>query len=595
MTKAMKWLRWAMCLVAAVCCLWGAGLQAATFDDVTVTELAVPRPAYHQHGYVEYRFVLFNSSPGRTHQVTLRIPGESWGMSGSVSRTVTLAPQAQARMSLWMPMTSYNGQGVRVLINGVRQDGNIPIDTPDQGHYYSSFTKQVLVSQEVDSRFRDEMTSILQDIHSSSSSVEFGVRTTMPVAQWSESWLGYSSFDGIVMTQREWASAPESVRQAIMGSVEAGGSLLVVGQFTAPARWQNRLSSWQEYQSGLRVSHVMLGRVGQIPAERLLGWTQSQYQANEKALWEPVSATQNVQLAISDANNAFSVTDSLGVPTRGMLAIMMLFAILIGPVNMFVFARYNKRLWIFVTIPLAALVFSLGVFGYTIVADGINAWGRASSLTILDQRQGHATTLAWLGYYAPLQPSDGFMFDEDTEITPQTGDDTWGYSRSEAASHVVDWSQGQHLASGWISARVPTHLVVRKSQARREKLVVSRADDGTITVVNGLGSDIHRLALADEKGNVHYARDIPAGQQVKLSTQSESSHETTFAPMTNAISVESWRRDPAALTAAHRLTPNSYHAALAEPVFIQQGLSRMKQLTSESVVYGLYTFENQGE
>ena len=47
----------------------------------------------------------------------------------------------------------------------------------------------------------------------------------------------------------------------------------------------------------------------------------------------------------------------------------------------------------------------------------------------------------------------------------------------------------QHLAHGWVSARVPSHFHVRKTEARRERIQVI-SDNGQLKVVNSLGAPI---------------------------------------------------------------------------------------------------------
>lgn len=594
-----------LALMAAALLQWliAGQVLAATFDDVTVNEQALPRPSVHAHGYVEYRYVLFNESQDKTHKVRLVIPGNTWGNSGQVSRTVTLLPRAQGLVSLWVPPVEVSGQGMRVFIDGQLQDHGLDVTMVQGASYYhrssssTNFSREVLFSQGVDSRFRDELSVIREKLAASSygsSNDEFGTRTTVPVNQWSESWLGYSAFDGVVMTQNEWRTLPGPVREAICSWVETGGSLLVVGDFAVPKRWAHKNWEWGVSSTKTpKVQKTGLGKVGQIDADMILGWSEEDLKAADARLWLSRFATGPMD--ISAANNAFPVTDSLGVPARGMLAIMLIFAILIGPVNMIAFARRNQRLWVLVTIPAAAVLFSACVFGYTMIADGVSAVGRARTLTFLDQTSQRAVTLGWLGYYAPLQPSDGLHFDMDTELTPQVGDNSGmrmhGGTESESA-RMTDWSADQHLATGWISSRIPSHFTLRKNQIRRERLEVSQDEQGNVTVVNGLGSDILTLHLADGKNKVYMSNGpVAAGQKVKLQRVNETAGQ-------GGISEEIWRSDPTAIRVDRpvgTLGANYYLATLREEVFIEQGLANLKEWNTESTVFGQFTMNSEKE
>lgn len=584
-----------MTLALAVQVIFCATVQGETYGDVSVTEQAVPQPSVRRHGYVEYRYVLFNDSSDKQHQVRVVVPGNSWANSGQVSRTVTLLPKAQGRMSMWLPTVEANGQGARIYIDGRMQEqlvGSSQISS-SYANMSGSFDDVVLFSQGVDSRFRDELSAIKAKSSGGgySASKEFGQRTTMPVSQWSEAWLGYSGFDGLVMTQNEWRSLSGSVGDAIYSWVEAGGCVLVVGEIELPQRWQNHQVSWTHTSvPDLRVAKIGLGRVGKIGADRLLGWSDSQLKEAGNMLWSR-PGSNIVPMDISEANTAFPVTDSLTMPARGMLAIMLLFAILIGPVNMTVCARLDKRLWTLVTIPVAAVIFSAGVFAYAMLADGISAVGRSSTLTFLDQKNHRAVTLGWLGYYAPLQPSGGFHFDQDTELTPLIGGVMRSYRGSDSqTSRLVDWSTDQHLTAGWISSRIPTHFTLRKSQSRRERLEVTQDQKGNVTVVNGLGSDIITLYLADDKGQV-YTTDvtIAAGQKVTLTRIAQQ-------PGMAGASAEYWQGDPSKLQLSSpvgALGPNYYVATLRDEVFVRPGLENLKSWKTESTILGRFTINSQ--
>ena len=68
------------------------------------------------------------------------------------------------------------------------------------------------------------------------------------------------------------------------------------------------------------------------------------------------------------------------------------------------------------------------------------------SLTVLDQRNRTAVTMARLALFAGLAPPGGMRFSPETAVfpvIPTTNEPTGGY---------VDWTQTQNLASGWLPA-----------------------------------------------------------------------------------------------------------------------------------------------
>src|SRR6185369_4423911 len=153
----------------------------------------------------------------------------------------------------------------------------------------------------------------------------------------------------------------------------------------------------------------------------------------------------------------------------------------------------------------------LVVFVYSYLREGITPDTRIAGLTVLDQANRRAATVGITAFYCPLTPSQGLFFSSDTEATPLV--ETWNYQNG--TERDLDWTQSQHLGRGWVSARVPAHFQLRKSETRRERLQVENLN-GQLTVVNGLGAAIQALWFADANAHVYTAANIPAGQKANL-------------------------------------------------------------------------------
>jgi hypothetical protein len=222
---------------------------------------------------------------------------------------------------------------------------------------------------------------------------------------------------------------------------------------------------------------------------------------------------------VLSAHKAFPVTESLSVPVRGMMGLMLAFVVLIGPVNLLILRRMRRRVWLFWTAPAFSLLTCGLVFGYSILSEGLQGRYRTLSLTVLDETTGRATSIGWTASYSPLTPGEGFHFSCQTELTPQVAQPYYAVfgRRSEASqARTVDWTEDQHLASGWISARVPAPFALRKSENRRERLTVRAGVDSRLSIVNGLGAPIVKLFLADRDGRWYSAERIPAGAAAEV-------------------------------------------------------------------------------
>ena len=204
------------------------------------------------------------------------------------------------------------------------------------------------------------------------------------------------------------------------------------------------------------------------------------------------------------------VVENLKVPTRGIVVVMLAFIIVIGPVNIIVLNRCKRRTWMLWTIPAISFATTLLVFAYSLLREGITPDTRIAGLTVLDQASHRAATIGGTAFYCPLTPSGGLHFDFETEATPLV---QIGYG--SGTSREVDWTQSQHLQRGWVSARVPVHFHLRKSETRRERIQVVN-ENGKLQIVNGLGAPIKSLWIADADMNFYEAENVAAGQKAGL-------------------------------------------------------------------------------
>jgi hypothetical protein len=285
------------------------------------------------------------------------------------------------------------------------------------------------------------------------------------------------------------------------------------------------------------------------------------------------------------ANSAFPVVETVAIPVRGIVLIMLAFILLIGPANLIVLSRLKRRAWMLWTIPAISLMTCLLVFLYSFVREGFTPDCRLESVTLLDQVNHRATSVAVSALYCPLTPGDGLHFSADTEITPLVGQVDY----HAGSPRELNWNRGQHLRRGWVTARVPAHFQLRKSEARRERLQWTRKEGG-FEIINGLGSRLLSLTLADSAGDLYQASEIGAGEMARLAPAATASGRMGgIGPQ--ALFLEAGFAAPAGLlstNAAAYLMPGTYVAELEQSQFLETGLGEGSgRLKSRSFVYGI--------
>ncbi len=550
---------------------------AKQYGDIVV-EAGAPTNLARSHGYVEYRISVSNRSPEDRHQVTLTLPQQSYS-GATVTRTIAVEPSSTADVSLFVT-TALSGNGLGVEIDGQPQREAIAVNFSGYGY---DPRPSVLISQGAYSRaFETRAAAVLKDTEGKETFK--GARSETPVAEWSTTWLGYSSHDGVVLTADEMRALPEPAASALIRYVECGGALLVIGSWQVPQSFQIE----KQKDGALLTSHAGFGVCMVSETGALEGLTKSNWESIMSAWKQSVSPwfpPANMMVEVGSANRAFPVMESVNIPVRGLLLIMLLFVIVIGPVNLLVLSKKKKRMWLLWTVPLISLLTCLAVSAYTVFSEGWSGRARYLSYTILDETTHRASTIGLNAFYAPLTPGDGLRYGTETEITAQGN--PYGYSYDSLPTRTADWTEDQHLETGWVTARTPAHFMIRRSETRRERLTVTRSSDGSLSVVNGLGVPIKSLWLADEKGVVYTGSNIAAGASAIVDMTQD--HIVTGKPGALRRAFEGdWislaRRAP---SSSDLVLPGTYVADLDGCPFLEEGLKGVRQKRCEARVYGI--------
>ncbi|MFI4861944.1 MAG: hypothetical protein ACIAXF_14845 [Phycisphaerales bacterium JB063] len=593
----------AMPLLAALLLLFAAAnaVKAETYGDIQVV-FNNSIDANTTVGYAEYLVTVRNTSTDRDRLVTLSIPGDTWGGGGPrisrLSRTVEVPAGATVEVPLLQPALEMPGSGISVSIDGERQDRYVGLNTSSHSSWdgYYDNGNAILCGQGIRGDDIDDFSDGFDYAIGYSgyyNSPFYLSRSEITVAGWSPRWLAYTRFAAVMVSPQELDAMPEPVRAAIDAYTHCGGTLVILGDFTPPDGWgvgasiENReshqpLPDVSQYAHGLGQRLVMARRT-------LRAWDEYQWDAFVRTL-EQSRVQQGFQLTPSEANSSFPVIEDQGIPARGLLFMMVLFAILIGPVNLIVLHKLRRRLWTLWTVPAMSLLFSATVFGYAMLSEGWGAVGRSMSVTVLDETTMLASTVGIQAYYCPLTPGDGLHFDRGTEITPQIAYD-YDYRATDSSPRTLDWTHDQHLASGWISSRVPAHFMIRKSETRRERLNFSRHDDGSYSVVNGLGAPITDLFVADSTGQVYTAGPIAPGASATLtrapSSPAYGSGQGLIYYVRRTGPWNGLQRIAGDGPGNFDLSPGTYYALLEGTPFMEIGLSELSEHRSTSAVIGL--------
>jgi hypothetical protein len=594
-----------------------ASAQSQTFGDITISIEEMHSNARYAavgRGYAEFQATIANNSSAKTHRVEV----EMWTYRESgeqVRRAVEVSPLATSVISLFSLGDRGWSRDARVIIDGERQNVAVEIGENKMGPVSSRVSEgfDLLLSPGIFKTDLSAGTQLEKVLQTSSGGILISTQSyNSPLAEWSTNWMSYSRFSSVVIYANELNGAPEAVRSALLRYVERGGSLLVVGKWQPPPQWLPRqgvlkddelndeeakadkendatkvllpsVSIRRGPQKDLPLFYVGFGTV--LVASSI---DPSQIGVNQwkRLRWNfYASQTPTDRFdTLADINQAFQVVERFGVPVRGLFALMLTFVIVIGPVNLIWLARRKRKIWMLWTVPMIALLTCLAIAAFSLFGEGWSATTRTEGLTLLDETAHRATTIGWAAVYSPITPSDGLHFSYDTELDPQL--QFWWAGRRRSIGNTVDWTNDQHLASGWVMARVPAFFKLRKSETRRERLSV-RQDANGATLVNGLGAPIHQVWWADGSGMIYTAANVPAGAQAEIKpTGAQAAGQPSALRRTVS---QDWLAQFKALAEQPQavLMPNCYLAVLDGSPFIEEGLKNVKTRKARNLVYGI--------
>lgn len=323
-----------------------------------------------------------------------------------------------------------------------------------------------------------------------------------------DDWRAFSGFDTIMLTEAEWADVPPGSRNAIASWVRLGGQLVL-------------------YASGAPTP-TSLG----LPEDPGFGEILVQSIAADLRL----NAGETVNLAYSkraSKHRLGSITKDFvaGWPLQKafgeksfnyilFVLILLAFGILVGPVNLFVFAKSGRRHRLFVTTPLISLGTSLILIALIIFEDGFG--GSGTRIALMEVRPDGNQNAAFIHQEqfsrSGVMTSPSFTV-ETPALIAQTpiASSRWARFTSghgTGGNYDLQPASGGLFANGdWFQSRSEQGQLVTAVLPTRGRIEAT-ADPATI--VSTFDFPIETLLYRDPSGQWRRGENIGKGKPAKL-------------------------------------------------------------------------------
>ena len=279
-------------------------------------------------------------------------------------------------------------------------------------------------------------------------------------------WRAYLGFANMVTTPDEWDAMPPAAHTAIKHWIHLGGHLYLSGEH--PGKSLTELG-FPKADSGEETGAISLGMVTPLVSvgdERL--------SKDARANWtnRALSGSAAMDWGSRDARTFGAAT---GNEWSGlMVLIVVVFAVLIGPLNVFVFAAARRRHRLFFTTPVISLGAGVLLVIAVMVSDGIGGKGvryvwmengpPGDNMSYVMQHQHSRCGVMW---------STGFTIPEDAYFAPMDTDNL-----RMSGNLTTTLESGKVISEGpWFSSRKSQDLFLAAARPGRGRIEKSGTDE----------------------------------------------------------------------------------------------------------------------
>lgn len=315
-------------------------------------------------------------------------------------------------------------------------------------------------------------------------------------------WIGYSALDGLLIDADSLAQVSTGQLQAILTWVRFGGNLEIF--FKDESERERIPKALEEELDEGNSADVSLGRIN------VQKWNgaelDSKLTSKRGALLKNYKARD--QSLANDFSNSWKLQKRFGIKTFNpvfVFILLLLFAILVAPVNLFVFAKKGRRHRLFITTPIISLAACLILIAAIFLMDGLGGNGLRSIFADLQPGRGEMrlyTTQEQISRTG-VMVNQGFETEIPYDINPvDLPSSTYNpFSRSGSQSTLYEIANTTYQG-GFFRSRSEQAFSMRAARATRSRIENAGFNDGIPILVSSLDTGLSDVIYRDETGKV---------------------------------------------------------------------------------------------
>lgn len=350
-----------------------------------------------------------------------------------------------------------------------------------------------------------------------------------------DNWKAYTGLDALLIDLRSWQELNSAPKRAILQWVRLGGRLhLFASTKDFPGFKLNELQVPDLLVNSSRPQSGKLS-LGEIELKR---WDGVELSEGVSRPYERMSRWSNH--LENDFQKKWTLAEKLGTrPFNSILifGILLAFAILVAPVNLFYLAGKGRRHRLFITTPIISIAACLIIVLMIFIGDGLG--GKGYRIAFVDLQSGENERRFYVSQEQISRTgvivNTGFESDQDLLIEPVKLEQSPFSALDHGSGRTTDFLfSNQQFRGGFFRSRSQQGFSVRSVEATRGRIEPSGESGQGLgsSLVSSLPSAITQFYYRDANGETWKSASsdqVPSGGTIELTSVSEEEYRDFVA------------------------------------------------------------------
>lgn len=345
-------------------------------------------------------------------------------------------------------------------------------------------------------------------------------------------WLSYTALDFLMIDLRSWNNLRDAQMRAILSWVRLGGNLDIYSEDETSTVSDIGIPGLPAEARSLRETNFSLGKIEiqQWNGQELNTSVSTRYRSKKNRSSQLAAYYDNSW----DLQKQFETKDF----NPALIFILLLaFAILVAPVNLFVFAKPGRRHRLFVTTPIISVAACIVIVAFIFFSDGLGGRGQRVVFADLQPNAGEMrlyTTQEQISRTGVML-SPGFESERRISLDPVNLPESAFNPLSNSSNRKTLYGFTQdNFSGGFFRSRSEQGFAIQNVEPTRARveLTAGVSQDGAPQLVSNLSFPVREFYFIDEKEKFWRSDEqtpIAPGDSISLSSVGRAEFEEWYA------------------------------------------------------------------